>query len=129
MNIHWKDWCWSSNTLATWCEELTHQQKPWCWERLKTGGKGNNRGWDGWIASPSQRMWVWANFRNWWWTGKAGVLESIGPQRVGHDWATELNWSLDQRAHCNNLFLLNNICIDIFHRNEIYREELYGASY
>ena len=46
LNIHWKDWCWSwsSNTLATWCEELTHLKRPWCWERLKAGGEGDNRG-------------------------------------------------------------------------------------
>ena len=55
LTIHWKDWCWSwnSNTLDTWCEELTHWKKPWCWERLKVGGEGDNRGWDGWIASPT----------------------------------------------------------------------------
>ena len=55
LNIHWKDlcWSWSSNTLATWCEELTHLKRPWCWERLKAGGEGDNRGWDGWMASPN----------------------------------------------------------------------------
>ena len=54
LNIHWKDWCWSwySNTLATWYKELTHLKKPWCWERLKAGGEGDNR-LDGWMASPS----------------------------------------------------------------------------
>jgi len=51
LNIHWKDWCWSnSNTLATWCEELTHWKRLWCWERLKAGGEGDDRGWDGWMA-------------------------------------------------------------------------------
>ena len=62
--IHWKDWCWSwsSNTLATWCEELTHWKSPWCWERLKAGGEGDDRGWDGWMASLIQWAWVWANF-------------------------------------------------------------------
>ena len=54
LNIHWKDWCWSSNTLATWCKELTHWKRSWCWERLKAGGKGDNRGWAGWMASPTQ---------------------------------------------------------------------------
>ena len=56
----WKDWCWSwnSNTLATWCKELTHWKRPWCWERLKAGGEGDNRGWDGWMASPTQWTWV-----------------------------------------------------------------------
>ena len=56
-------WSWSSNTLATWCEELTHWKRPWCWERLKAGGKGGNRGWGGWIASPAQWIWVWVNAR------------------------------------------------------------------
>ena len=53
LNVHWKDWCWSwnSNTLATLWEELTHWKRPWCWERLKAGGEGDNRGWDGWMAS------------------------------------------------------------------------------
>ena len=49
--FHWKDWCWSSNTLATWCEDLTHLKRPWCWERLKAGGEGDNRGWDSWMES------------------------------------------------------------------------------
>ena len=94
LNIHWKDWCWSwnSNTLATWCEELTHWKRPRHWERLKAGGEGGDRGWDGWMASLTQRTWVWANSRSWWWTGRPGVLWFMGLQRVGHDWATELNW-------------------------------------
>ena len=56
LNVHWKDWCWSwnSNTLATWCEDLTHWKRPWCWERLKAGGEGDDREWDGWMASPTQ---------------------------------------------------------------------------
>ena len=56
LNIHWKDWCWwwSSNTLATWYEELTYLKRPWCWERLKVGGEGDDRGWDGWMASLTQ---------------------------------------------------------------------------
>ena len=65
LNIHWKDWCWSwnSNILATWCEGLTHLKRPWCWERLTAGGEGDNRGWDGWMASPTQWTWVWAALR------------------------------------------------------------------
>ena len=51
LNIHWMDWCWSSNTLATWCKEPTHLKRPRCWERLKVGGEGDDRGWDGWMAS------------------------------------------------------------------------------
>ena len=89
-----QDWCWSwiSNTLATWHEELTHLNRPWCWERLRAGGEGDDRGWDGWMASPTQWTWVWVNSGSWWWTGRPGVLWFMGSQRVGHDWATELNW-------------------------------------
>ena len=68
-------------------------KRPWCWERFKVGGKGDNRGWDGWMASPTRWTWVWVSSRSWWWTGKTGVLQSMGSQRVGHDWATELNWT------------------------------------
>ena len=91
--IHWKNWCWSwnCNTLATWCEELTHWERPWCWERLKVGGEGDDKAWDGWMASPTQCTWVWVDSRSWWWTGRPGVLQSMGLQRVGHNWATELN--------------------------------------
>ena len=95
LNIHWKDWCWSwnSNTMATWYKELTHLKRPWCWERLKIGGEGDDRGWDGWMASPTPWTWVWVGSGNWLWTGKPGVLWFMGSQRVRHDWATELNWS------------------------------------
>ena len=90
---HWKDWCWSWNTyiLATWCEELTHLKRPWSWERLKAGGKGDDRGWDGWMASPTQWTWAWVGSESWWWTGRPSMLQSKRSQRVGHDWATELN--------------------------------------
>ena len=84
----------SSNTLSIWCKELTHWKRPWCWERLRAGGEGDDRGWDGWMASPTQWTWVWVNSGSWWWTGKPGVLQSMGSQRVGHDWATELNWCM-----------------------------------
>ena len=92
LNIHWNDWCWSwsSNTLATWCKELTHCERPWCWERLKAGGEGDSRGWDDWMASQTQWTWVWASFRSWWWTGNPGMLQSMGLQRVRHDSVTEL---------------------------------------
>ena len=102
LHIHWKDWCWSwsSNTCATWCKELTHWKRPWCWERLKEGEEGDSRGWDGWIASPTQRTWVWASSRCWWWTGKPSVLQSMGLQRVGHNWATELNWYMYNLSVC-----------------------------
>ena len=95
LNIHWKVWYWSwnSSTLATWCKELTHWKRPWCWERLKAGGEGDDRGWDGWMASPTQWTWVWASSKSWWWTGKPGMLQSMGSQRVRQDWATELKWT------------------------------------
>ena len=95
LNIHWKDWCWSwnPNTLATWCEELTHLKRSWCWEWLKVEGEGDDRGWDGWKASLTQWIWVWVGSRSWWWTGKPGILQSMGLQRVRHNWATELNWT------------------------------------
>ena len=80
------------NTLATWCKELTHWKRPWCWERLRVGGEGDDRGRDGWMASLTQWMWVWVTSGSWWWTGRLGVLQSMGSQRVGHDWVTELNW-------------------------------------
>ena len=93
MNTHWKDWCWSwsSNILATWFEELTHLKRPWWWERLKVGGEGNNRESDGWMVSPTQWTWIWAS-SCWWWTGSPAVLQSMGSQRVRHNWVTELNW-------------------------------------
>ena len=75
---------------STWCKELTHLRRPWCWERLSTGGEGDDRGWDGWMAPPTQWTWVWVNSRSWWWTARPGVLQFMGSQRVGQDWATEL---------------------------------------
>ena len=84
--------CWSfnSNRLATWCEELTHWKIPWWWERLKAGGEGDDRGWDGCMASPTQWTWVWASSGTWWWVGKTGMLQPMGLQKVKHDWVTEL---------------------------------------
>ena len=89
LNIHWKDWCWSwsSNTLATWCEEPTH------WKRLKAGGEGDDRGSDGCMASLTQWTQAWVDSRSWWWTGRPVVLWFMGSQRVRHNWVTELNWT------------------------------------
>ena len=83
-------WSWNSNTFATWYEELTHLKRPWSWERLKAG-EGDDRGWDGWVASPTQCTWVWVNSGSWWWTGRPGREQFMGSQRVGHNWVTELN--------------------------------------
>ena len=68
-------------------------KRPWCWERLKARGEGDDRGWDGWMVSPTQWTRVWVSSGNWWWTGKPGVIQSMGSQRVGHDWVTELEVS------------------------------------
>ena len=94
------------NTLATWCKELSHWKRPWCWERLKAGGEGDNRGWDGWMASPTRWTWVWTSSWSWWWTGKPGVLQSMGSQRLGHDWTNELNWT---ESYFNSLMV--PVCI------------------
>ena len=105
LGVHWKDWCWSwnSNTLATSCEELTKWKRPWCWEGLGTGGEGDDRGWDGWMASLTR----WTESE---WT--LGVGDGQGGLaccdwwgcRVGHDWATELNWIID--SECTSVWTL-----------------------
>ena len=77
--------------LAIWCEELTHRKRPWCWARLKVGGEGDIRGWDGWMASLTRWKWVWVSSESWCRTRKPGMLQSLGSQKVGHDWATDLN--------------------------------------
>ena len=82
--------------ISTWYKELP-QKRPWCWERLKAGGEGDDREWDGWMASLTQWTWVWASFSRWWRTGKPGMLQSMGSPRVRHDWVTEqhqiIHWS------------------------------------
>ena len=105
-------WSWNSSTLATWCKGLTHLKKPWCWERLRAGGEGDDRGWDGWMASTTKWTWVWVDPRSRWWTGRPGVLRFMGSQRVRHNWATELNWWTLECVYCFKLeflFLLD-IC-------------------
>ena len=96
LSIHWKDWCWSwnSSSLGTWCGELSDLKRPWCWERLKAEGEGDVRGQDGWMASPSQWTLVWVSSGSLRGTGNPGVLQSMGLQRVGHNWMTELNSTL-----------------------------------
>ena len=98
--------------LATWCKEVTHWKRPWCWERLKAG-EGDDRGWDGWMVSPTQWTWVWANSGSWWWTGKPDRLQSTRSQRVRHDWTTELNsgegeweWEAQRIITAVNLFCM-----------------------
>ena len=73
---------------------LIHLKRLWCWEGLRAG-EGDDRGWDGWMASPTPWTWIWVRSGRWWRTGRPGVLQFVGSQRVGHDWATELNWTED----------------------------------
>ena len=91
LNIHCNGWIWSwsSNTLATWCKQPIHWKRSWCWERLKAGGEGDDRGWNGWIASPTQWTWIWTSSERQWRTEKPGVLQSMGSQRVRHDFTTK----------------------------------------
>ena len=85
LNSHWIEWCWSSNALAIWCEKMPHWKRPWCWERLKAGGEGDDRGWDGWMVLPTSWTWVWAMFESWWWTGKPGMPQSVASRTVRHN--------------------------------------------
>ena len=91
-------WCWRRLLRVPWTAGRSNQfilkeiSPEFDWERLRAGGEGDNRGWDGWMALPTQWTCIWVNSGRWWWTGTPGVLQSMGSQRVGHDWVTELNW-------------------------------------
>ena len=86
-------WNWNSSTLATWCEELTHLKRLWSWERLKVGGEGDDRGWDGWMASLTQWTWVWVNSSSWWWTREAwrAAVHGVAKSQTRLSEWTELN--------------------------------------
>ena len=88
----------------------------WCWERLRTG-EGNDRGWDGWMASPTQWTWVWVGSGNWWWTGRPGVLQFMESQRVRHDWMAELNWCT---KHTPSHLHMNTVTFHWFSTNELF---------
>ena len=110
MNIDWKDWCWHWNfsTLAICCEEKSHWKdsdvgKDWRWKEKSTTENV-------WMASPTRWIWVWISLRNWWLTGKPDVLQSIGSQRVGHDWATELSWKSSNKGLISDVLDLGLIC-------------------
>ena len=94
-----------TSTLATSWEELTHWKRLWCWARLKAGGKGDYRGWDGWMASLTQWTWVWVNSSSWWWTGRPGLLQPMGSQRLGQDRATELTETFSGQVHLSFSFI------------------------
>ena len=93
LNIHWKDWSWSwnSNTLATWCEEPTHWKRLRRWERLKVGGEGGNRGWDGLMAAQTWWTWVWANSGGWCCKGGLVCCSPWGHKEL--DTTEQLNWT------------------------------------
>ena len=93
--------------MATSCEELTHWIRLWCWERLGAGVEGDDRGWDGWMASLTRWMWVCVNSGSWWWTGRPGMLWFMGLQRVGQDWVTDLIWYI-------YIFFFNLVHIKVF---------------
>ena len=95
---------WSSKTSATWCEELSHWKRLWCQERLKAGGEGDDRGWDGWMVSLIRWTWVSAISGSWWWSGKPGVLQCMGSQRVRHDWESELT-----ELHAGSTLVLSSV--------------------
>ena len=111
LGVPWKDWCWSwnSNTLATWCKELTYLKRPWCWERLRAGGEGDNRRWDGWMALPTQWTWVWVD---------PGVGDGQGGLACCDSWGhkesdtteqlnwTELNWKLNSECFAFPFFFI-----------------------
>ena len=86
------------------------EKRPWCWERLNVGGEGDDRGWDGWMASSTQWTWVWVDSGSWWWTERPGVLQSKGLQRVGHDWAPELSWTEQVHASRGACFYREDYC-------------------
>ena len=84
---------------------MTHWKRLWCWEGLGPGKEGDDRGWDGWMASLTQWTRVWVNSRSWWWMERPGVLQFMGLQRVGHNWMTELNWYIYKYK------LMGNFCV------------------
>ena len=90
-----------------------HWKTCWCWERLKAGREAHDRVWGGWMASPTRWTWVWVSSGDCWWTGKPGVLQSMGSRIVGHNWVTELNWSLLCSPHhsCNLIAVLGGVCV------------------
>ena len=98
LNTLCNDWCWSwsSNTVAIWWEELTHWRRSWCWERLRAGEEGGGRGWDGWMASPIQWTWAWANSGRWWRTGRPGVMQSV--HGVAKSWRRVSDWTTTAAA-------------------------------
>ena len=105
LNIHWKDWCWrwNCNSLATWCEELTHWKRPWCWEKLKVGRKRDTRGWDGWMASPTRRTWIWVSSGSWWLEAWHAVVYGVAKH-----WTQLSDWTERCLAAFNEIQEMNS---------------------
>ena len=110
--------------LVTWYEEPTHWKIPWCWERLKAGGEGDGREWDGWMASLNQWTWVWAHTGRLWRTGKPGMLQSKGSQRVRHDWA---NWF--PLGFIGLISLLSKRLSRVFSSTTVWRHQFISTQY
>ena len=117
LTIQWKDWCWSwnPNNFGHLMWRTESLEKTLMLGKIEGERRRGRLGWDCWIASPTQWTWVWVNSGSWWWTVKPGVLQSMGSQRVGHTWMTELNWTLWDNNILENfltdffpLFLSNN---------------------
>ena len=100
-DVFWKDWCWScsSNTLTTWCKEPTHWKRTWLWGRLSAGREGDNRGWDGWMASLIQWTHIWANSGREWRTGNLGMLQFMGSQ-MSRTWLSNWNTTTIYSSMC-----------------------------
>ena len=107
LNTRWKYWCWiwNSSILVIWCEQLTQWKSPWCWERLRAEEEGIRR-WDGWMPSPMQWTWTWANFGRWWVTEKTGVLQRVAKNLWGHKESNK--WTTEQQQN-------NELCRASFH--------------
>ena len=129
-NTHWKDWCWSwnSSTSATWCEEPTHWKRPWCWERLRAGGEGDDRGWGAWMASLTQSTWVWASSGRWWRTRRPFVLQSMGCKESDTIEPLTNNWCCP-----SDLIFYDGLCchniINLLLFQEFLRQNCYCSSY
>ena len=111
--IHWKNRSsnWNSKTFATWWEELTPWKRPWFWERLKAGGEGDDREWDGWMVSLTLWTWIWASSRSWWWTMKPGMLHGPWCHRVEQKWLTELNWCSYIDRSLDYIYICVCVCV------------------
>ena len=106
-------------------QKADSSEKPWCWERLKAGGEGGDRGWDGWMASPARWTWVWASSGSWWWTERPSVLQSIGSQRVRHYWRTELKDHIPKQNR-------SDLCITLhypIHCSQVESEQMCTTSF